>query len=204
MKKPIVLLLIIVLLNLGTASAQKHEIAFTSGGLKIGEKGFDLPRPGFVKFSTGFTYEFNYARRLLDAKIASLYIEFPFAVTPRTKITSDNVLSPRSYSSFFFTPSAKVKLFPIGKYSPFATIGVGVARLNPSSTRLDNQPNTNASAETDGVFTIGGGLDVKVISHLSLRGEVRDFYSEIPPLNIDALRKRQHNALISAGVVLRF
>ncbi len=184
--------------------AQKHEIAFTSGGLKTGDKSFDLPRPGLVKFRTGFTYEVNYARRLLDAKIASLYIEFPFAVTPRTKITTDNVLSPRSYSSFFFTPSAKVKLFPIGRYSPFATIGIGVARLNPSSTRLDNQPNNDASAETEGVFQIGGGLDVKVISRLSLRGEVRDFYTEIPPLNLDALRKRQHNTLIAAGVVLRF
>lgn len=204
MKRTYLLLIAVLLVCSGTAMAQKHEIAFTSGGLKIGEKGFDLPRPGFVKFSTGFTYELNYARRVIDAKVASLYLEFPFAVTPRTKITSDNVLSPRSYSSFFFTPSAKIKLFPIGRYSPFATIGIGLARLNPSSTRLDNQPNSGASAETDGVFQIGGGLDVKLISRLSLRGQVRDFYTDIPPLNLNELRKRQHNALISAGVVLRF
>src|SRR5262245_18259887 len=105
MKQRILATVMIVLTSISTILAQKHEIAFTSGGLKIGEKGFDLPRPGFVKFSTGFTYELNYARRFLDAKVVSLYLEFPFAATPRTKITSDNLLSPRSYSSFFFTPS---------------------------------------------------------------------------------------------------
>jgi hypothetical protein len=48
------------------------------------------------------------------------------------------------------------------------------------------------------------GLDVKVVSRLSIRGEVRDFYSDLPPLNVRALSDRQHNALISAGIVLRF
>jgi len=43
-----------------------------------------------------------------------------------------------------------------------------------------------------------------VRSILSIRGEVRDFYSDLPPLNVRALRDRQHNALISGGIVLRF
>jgi hypothetical protein len=30
------------------------------------------------------------------------------------------------------------------------------------------------------------------------------FYSDLPPLSVRALSDRQHNALISAGVVLRF
>ena len=57
---------------------------------------------------------------------------------------------------------------------------------------------------TDGVFDFAFGMDVRVISRLSIRGEVRDFYSELPPLNVRALSDRQHNALISAGIVLRF
>lgn len=184
--------------------AQKHEIAFTSGGLKVGEKGFNLPNPGFVKFKTGFTYEINYAQRLVDAKLAALYFEIPFAGTPRTKITSTNALSPRSYSSLFFATGLKLKLIPGAKYSPFAMTGVGLSRFNTSTTAINEQANPNQKSATDGVFYIGGGLDVKLISKLSLRGEVRDFYSEIPPLNINALRSRQHNALISAGVVINF
>jgi opacity protein-like surface antigen len=204
MIKKLSAMLALIFLSATVASAQKHEIAFTSGGLKIGERGFDLPNPGRLKFGTGFTYEINYARRFFDGKIAALYFEFPFAGTPRTKVDSTNALSPRSYSSLFFAPGIKLKLLPGGKYSPYALMGVGVARFNESNTRINNQPNTEQGSNTDTVFDFGAGLDVHVFSILSIRGEVRDFYSELPPLNVRALRDRQHNALISAGFVLRF
>jgi opacity protein-like surface antigen len=204
MKAKWLLVMALMFLSANLAFAQKHEIAFTSGGLKVGEKGFDLPNPGFVKFKTGFTYEINYAQRLVDAKLAALYFEIPLAGTPRTKVTTTNALAPRSYSSLFVATGLKLKLIPGAKYSPFAMTGVGISRFNSSSTLTGGQANPNQKAATDGVFYIGGGLDVKLISKLSLRGEVRDFYSEIPPLNINALRSRQHNALISAGVVINF
>jgi opacity protein-like surface antigen len=193
-----------LILCANSAFAQKHEIAFTSGGLKVGERGFNLPNPGFLKFKTGFTYEINYARRLVDAKLAALYFEVPLAGTPRTKVTGTNALSPRSYSSLFVSTGLKLKLIPGAKYSPFAMTGVGISRFNTSTTAINEQTNPNQQSATDGVFYIGGGLDVKLISKLSLRGEVRDFYSEIPPLNINALRTRQHNTLISAGLVINF
>lgn len=204
MKFNILLLSVLILLSATATLAQRHEVAFTSGGLKIGERGFDLPNPGRLKFGTGFTYEINYARRFFDAKIAALYFEFPFAGTPRTKVDSTNVLSPRSYSSLFFAPGVKLKLLPSAKYSPYATIGVGLARFSESNTRINNQPNADQSSKVDNVFVFGGGIDVKVFSIVSIRGEVRDFYSELPPLNVRALSDRQHNALISAGFVLRF
>jgi opacity protein-like surface antigen len=204
MKVRWVLMVAIVVLCVDSGFAQKHEIAFTSGGLKVGERGFNLPNPGFLRFKTGFTYEINYARRLLDAKIAALYVEVPLAGTPRTRVTGSNALSPRSYSSLFVATGLKLKLIPGAKYSPFAMTGVGISRFNTSTTALNEQANPNQQSATDGVFYIGGGLDVKLISKLSLRGEVRDFYSEIPPLNINALRTRQHNTLISAGVVINF
>ena len=204
MRVRLVLILAVIFLSASPAFAQKHEVAFTSGGLKIGERGFDLPQPGRLRFGTGFTYQLNYARRILDGKIAALYVEFPFAGTPRTKVEPSNVLSPRSYSSIFFTPGIKLKLVPGLKYSPYVVAGAGLARFNESSTLTNEQPNTNQGSNTDSVFDFGAGIDVHVFSILSIRGEVRDFYSELPPLNVRALRDRQHNALISAGFVLRF
>ena len=204
MRLRVMLTLTAVLLIGESAFAQRHEVAFTSGGLKIGERGFDLPQPGFLRFSTGFTYEISYAERLFDAKLAALYFEIPLAGTPRTKVKTTNALSPSSYSSIFFTPGIKLKLLPGGKYSPFATMGVGLAHFREGASTIANQPNANRNSETDAVFAFGFGLDVKVISRLSIRGEVRDFYSDLPPLSVRALRDRQHNALISAGVVLRF
>ena len=204
MRTGLLVIAAVIVLSGDAAFAQQNEVAFTSGGLKIGERGFDLPRPGFIKFGTGFTYELSYARRLLDAKLAALYFEVPFAGTPSTKVTTANALSPRSYSSIFFTPGLKLKLLPGGKYSPFAVMGLGLAHYRESDTRVDSQANLNRKTTTDGVFDFGFGLDVKVISVLSIRGEVRDFYTDLPPLSVHALNDRQHNALISAGVVLRF
>jgi opacity protein-like surface antigen len=203
MKPKFLLVLAVMLFGAESSFAQKHEVAFTSGGLKIGQRGFDLPQPGFLRFSTGFTYEFNYAHRFLDARLAALYFEVPLAGTPRTKIKTTNALSPDSYSSIFVTPGIKLKLLPGRRYSPFATFGVGFAHFRESDTTISNQP-LNGDTKTDAVFAFGFGLDVKVRSILSIRGEVRDFYSDLPPLNVRALSDRQHNALISAGIVLRF
>ena len=204
MKLRVILILAAIILIGQSAFAQKHEIAFTSGGLKIGERGFDLPQPGFLHFGTGFTYEISYAERLLNAHLAALYFEVPLAGMPQTTVKTTNALSPNSYSSIFFTPGIKLKLLPGGKYSPFATVGVGLAHFREGDTTIANQPNPNRSSETNAVFAFGFGLDVRVVSILSIRGEVRDFYSDLPPLNVRALRDRQHNALISAGIVLRF
>jgi opacity protein-like surface antigen len=204
MRARLALVLTVMFLSAGPALAQKHEVAFTSGGLKVGERGFDLPQPGRLRFKTGFTYQISYARRLFDGKVAALYFEIPFAGTPRTKVEASNVLSPRSYSSIFFTPGIKLKLLPGLKYSPYVMAGAGLARFNESNSLTNDQPNANQSSNTDGVFDFGAGIDVHVFSVLSIRGEVRDFYSELPPLNVRALSDRQHNALISAGFVLRF
>src|SRR5512132_1703691 len=110
MKLRVILVAASLLLVGQSAFAQKHEVAFTSGGLKIGQRGFDLPQPGFLHFGTGFTYEFNFAERLLDARLAAIYFEVPFAGTPRTKVETTNALSPSTYSSIFFTPGMKLKL----------------------------------------------------------------------------------------------
>jgi hypothetical protein len=45
---------------------------------------------------------------------------------------------------------------------------------------------------------------VKLIKKFSLRGEVRDFWSGVPQLNIDTGKSRQHNYLVGGGVVWHF
>ena len=161
MKQKIVLAVIALLILAGSSSAQKHEFAFTSGGLKVGDRDFELPDPGFLEFKTGFTYQFNYARRLLDAKLAALYWEIPVAATPRTRVTGTNALSPRSYSSFFASTGVKLKLIPGAVVSPYAATGFGLSRFNTSDTAIDGGANPNQNSSTDGVFYIGVGLDVK-------------------------------------------
>ena len=203
MKSRLLGVLILVTVSSSTSFGQQHEAAFLSGGLKTGEHEFILPRPGFVKTGTGLTYQLNYSMRFFDGKVAALYFELPLVVTPSTKLKPSNVILPRSYSALFFTPGIKLKLVPGLKWSPYGFMGVGVSRLNTSDTDQDGQP-VSSDGRVRAAYDFGGGIDVKVFSHLSLRGEVRDFYSGAPQFDVNLLKDRQHNFLISAGVVVRF
>ncbi|HWP44197.1 MAG TPA: hypothetical protein VNO14_13220 [Blastocatellia bacterium] len=204
MRSRLPVVLALIFLNAGAALAQKHEISFTAGALKTGDHNFIFPTSGRLRTGTGFTYQLSYAQRFFDGRLAALYFEFPFTATPDTDIDTSNALSPRSYSSLFITPGIKLKLLPGLKYSPYLAAGVGYARFDESDTRVDNQPNTGDRGTNRAAYTIGGGLDVKVFPFLSLRGEVRDFYSGTPRFNADILDDRQHNFLVSTGLVLRF
>lgn len=78
MRLRVVLFLATVAFAGESASAQKHEFAFTSGGLKIGERGFDLPQPGFIRFGTGFTYELGplgaFSMRNLNGLVLAIHV----------------------------------------------------------------------------------------------------------------------------------
>jgi hypothetical protein len=193
-----------VLVILAPTYAQKHEIAFVSGVLRTGEHQFEFPSPGFVRTGTDFTYQVSYAHRFFDGKIAALYFEFPLAVTPKKEFRTTNVVFPKSYSSIFFTPGIKLKLVPGFRYSPYVVGGAGLARLSPSDQRIDGQPTSEDEPKTKGAYAIGGGIDVKIFPYLSLRGEVRDYYSATPEFSVNLFKDRQHNFMYSAGLVLRF
>jgi opacity protein-like surface antigen len=204
MKSRLPVVLAIIFLSANTALAQKYEVSITAGALKTGDHDFILPLPGRLRTGTGFSYQLGYAQRFLNAELAALYYELSFTGTPRVEIDTSNALSPRSYSSFFITPGVKLKLLPGLRYSPFLSAGVGYARFNESDTLITNQPNTGDRGTNRAAYTIGGGLDVKVFPYLSLRGEVRDFYSGTPKFNTDILDDRQHNFMVSTGLVFRF
>lgn len=187
-----------------SASAQKHEVGLLIGGMSTGDKDFNLPSPGQFRIGTGLTYQANYARRLVDAKLAALYVEFPLAATPSTEINSSNVFAPRNYASLFITPGLKVKLLPGAGFSPYGFIGAGYARFSASSTLINGQPNSGDRGTNRGALDFGGGIDVKVFPYISLRGEVRDFYTGTPQLNVNLIENKQHNVVVSGGVVFRF
>jgi opacity protein-like surface antigen len=199
---PIIVLFIIF--SFGSASAQSTEIGLLLGGLKTSDKSFQLPSSGELEIGTGLTFQLNYAQRLADLGVASLYFEVPFLATPSTSVTSSNFLVPRNYATIFITPGLKLKLLPGSRVSPFGAVGVGYARLTASTSLTNGQPNTAGDlAANHGAFDFGGGVDIGVIRFIALRGEVRDFLTGKPNLNVH-FRERQHNVVASGGIVLRF
>jgi hypothetical protein len=65
------------------------------------------------------------------------------------------------------------------------------------------QPPQSSEVGT-GVFQIGGGVDVTLLSYFKIRGEARDFLSGVPPVNVNTGNSRQHNLFVSGGLVWQF
>ncbi len=186
-----------------TAFAQENEISVLVGGLKTGDKGLQSTQTIKAAFDGATSYEINYANRIVDGELASLHWELLIAGAPKTNVKSTNLLLPRNYSSIFFTPGLKVKLFPKG-VSPFVAAGLGLGRFSADGTNLNGQPNTSDRNNTTWVFNYGGGVDVPIFPHIALRGELRDFIAGTPKLNSQLFEKREHNVFVGGGVVVRW
>ncbi len=141
MKGKIIGVLGVLILSACAASAQEHELGFQIGAMGTEDRDVRLPIPGFVRTGNGLAYQVSYANRIYNAQVASLHVEFPITVTPKTDITSSNALSPRSYSSLFITPGLKLKFLPFAPASPYVVGGVGYARFNGSDTTVANTSN---------------------------------------------------------------
>ena len=179
------------------AVAQKTELALTVG----------IYHPVHNNFSSdnAFAIEGNIARRLAAIPFFALYFEVPVAGTLDSKVPASALTSAGTYSSIFVAPGLRLKAAPGFPISPYVAVGGGLAHFSRSASQT---PSGSGSSVNKGVFDVGGGIDMKIAPFLSLRAEVRDFYSGSPELTLNQVTgtfsDRQHNILGTAGLVLRF
>ena len=184
-------------------SAQQNEVSGLIGRTFISDQGikggtfFD----NNVHFGKGLTFEVNYARRVLGPGFASLSLEVPVVVNWDEDLASDAVQVPKSFKSYFVTPSARLNVFANSAVSPWVSLGGGIGRFSESSTQVSGAGKTGT---TTGALQVGLGLDVRLVGRFSLRGEVRDFWSGVPQLNVDTGKTRQHNYFVAGGIVWHF
>jgi len=131
-------------------------------------------------------------------RIAALYGEIQFVAIPNRSLTAASAVVPQNYASLYFTPGLRLKFFPCSRLSPWAVIGGGYA-LYEQSDRLSNGQKTTNKFLNRGVFDFGGRVNYKLFRFFGLRGEVRDFLSGNPNLNV-ALSSTQHN-VVASGVL---
>jgi hypothetical protein len=166
------------------------------------------PTVGRIDVKRGLTYQANYARKLGTTSGLAFHLEFPFVATPSADVSSTIDAVPRNYASIFVTPSLRFTFAPDSTVRPWFSIGGGYGRFDESSTRVDQTENTGARGRNTGALQFGGGVDIKspfrVLVPFSFRGEVRDFYSSTPLLNVDLESDRQHNVIVSGGIVIHF
>jgi len=186
--------------------AQRADVAFTIGAAgasdahspptacPLGLVCVALP-PAAIKTTPQVFLEGTVGFRLVNAKVASLHLEVPFAGVPNQSVSLSNGIdiSTSHLSSVFITPSIKAKLLPGAPVSPWASVGGGWAHYSfPGG-------DTNK-----GALQFGGGVDIKSpFPHFGFRAEVRDFLSGHPGFGTESGLSR-HNVLVGGGLVVHF
>ncbi|MFZ0760070.1 MAG: hypothetical protein WAM69_08990, partial [Candidatus Sulfotelmatobacter sp.] len=158
----------------------------------------------YVRSGKGLTFEVNYSRRLFSAPAFAISGEVPVVFNLDEDLNSGGNVVPTGYKQIFVTPSARLNLFPQTAVSPWVSLGGGFAHFSEDKSLIYGGTNPGVSS-TSGVMQGGFGLDVKVYHSLSIRGEVRDFWSGTPNLPLaDTGKTRQHNYFVGGGVVWHF
>jgi hypothetical protein len=196
----------LVVLTSGAAAQDRNELTGIIGRTFVSDQGvIGIVVPDTILHSgKGLTFEANYGRRLLNLGLAGLTFEVPFVVNFKQDVHFQVNLVPKDYKSFFVTPAIRVNLFPRGGLSPWVSAGGGFGHFSESSELEFGGTNPNKAGSTSGVFQAGLGLDVQLFRSFSVRGQVRDFYSGVPQLNVDTGKSRQHNYFVGGGVVWHF
>jgi opacity protein-like surface antigen len=190
------------------AAGQNNELAGGIGRTFIADQGIAAgPVPltnNVVHFGNGLSFEINYARRLLHGGILALDGEIPFVANPDEDLGSGNGAVPAQYSSYFITPSARLKVFPESHFQPWVSVGGGYGRFNISDTQVYGGSNPGPKSKSSGLLQMGFGLDTGPWQKVALRLAVRDFWSSALPLNVDTGKDHQHNIVVTGGIVFRF
>jgi hypothetical protein len=194
-----------VLLSLCTfvvhATAQKNELSGIVGRQFVSDQVVptSTASDNLLRFGNGLSFEGNIARRMLDGALLAVSVELPVVFNVDEDVhTHDNPVSP-GYKAIFVTPAARLNIFAQTAVSPWVSVGGGFSHFHGSATQFGPKTST-----TNGVFQIGGGLDVTLHRKFSLRGELRDFWSGVPKLNVSTNQSRQHNLFVGGGVVWHF
>ena len=184
------------------AQAPRHELAFTLGQVRSQTR---TPATGAaIDLGSGSALQANYGLRIAGGNAVALYIGGHLLASPQRKVTSLNTLATRDFASLYLAPHITLKLAPASRFSPWATFGGGYALYEQSTTRLDGAPNPAPRHIHKGTWLIGGGADLRLLRFLALRGEVRDFFTGSPDLNVILQKSGQHNVVVGGGIVLRF
>ncbi len=200
------LLSLLILASAAVAQEEKHELAGMIGRTFVSDQGVTgITAPDTILHSgKGLTFEVNYGRHLLGLGIAGLTLEVPFVANVDENVHFSVNAVPRDYKSFFITPAIRANLFPGAGLSPWVSVGGGFGYFNENGTLEFGGANPGKTGTATSVFQFGGGLDVKILPRISVRGQVRDFFSGTPQLNVDTGKSRQHNLYVAGGVVFHF
>ena len=157
-----------------------------------------------IQFNRAQTYQATFAWRIFARERIGLSIEVPFLASPAFDVKPLGGSLPKEYASLYLTPGVRVTLPLHRPLSVFGAVGAGYARYSESKLHLDGSPNPGQQDTNTGALQFGGGIDVRALSWLGFRGEIRDVYTGARKFSIPTPGSGVHNVVTSGGFVLRF
>ena len=201
----IALAVMVLCLSAAAQTETKNELGLSLGAGLIPQRSTSAGQA--INFGASIAFSADYARLIRNGK-TSLSIEFPFVAEPANSVQSANLQSIVSLATIFVVPSVRVKFASGAGISPWLSGGFGYGIREGSEFFGDGRRN-NSRYQSTGAAQFGVGVDVrtpiKVLFPISLRGEVRDYYSVSNPTFGTAVQGGgQHNVVASGGFVLSF
>jgi hypothetical protein len=204
-----VVMVVTMLAASAVAQDEKNELGGAIGRTFISNQGITggTDPKTIIAFGNGLSFDVEYGRRFWVTPIYSIAGEVVLMYNKDEDINGGSygfAVVPAQLSQLFVTPAVRFNLFPTTAVSPWVSVGGGFGHISQSSQLLYGGPNPGTSG-TSGVFEGGLGLDVKVWRKLSIRGEVRDFWSGAVDFPLAPTGKsRQHNFFVGGGAFWRF
>jgi outer membrane protein with beta-barrel domain len=178
---------LVVCLGLATAGAraQSTDLGLTLGGNFVSNQSFSVDKSWVIQGSL--------AHRFFGAGKTGLYGELPIAAAFDNAPKTVGTVVAFHYSSLFVTPGVKLKIgTPL--VSPYFAVGLGFARFSGPAL---------LGTDTNLAVSYGGGVDVNILPHVGVRGELRDYNTSLPKFGFPG-SGRQHNVFLTGGVFLEF
>jgi hypothetical protein len=204
-----VLTVVTMLATSAVAQDEKNELGGILGRTFISDQGVTggIYPNHTIASGNGLSVNLEYARRFIVTPVFAISAEGMVMINHDEDINGGAygfAIVPSQYSQLFVVPAARANLFPTTAVSPWVSLGVGFGHISQSKDLIYGGTNPGGSS-TSAVIQGGVGLDVKVWRKLSIRGEVRDFWSGVPDFPLAPTGKsRQHNYFVGGGAFWRF
>jgi len=153
---------------------QNSDIAVLFGPASVKAQ----PIPGsniLVPASTGYAAGVGYGYQLVRSSAASLWLDIALPITAPGKIHGASVPGSIDDTTRFFTAGARFMAPLNPRVSIYAVTGGGLGGFHYPLVTGGASPTVKSTLTVHGVFDFGGGVDVRLTRHFSIRGEVRDF-----------------------------
>lgn len=125
--------------------------------------------------STGYSFTLGYGYRAIRKSAVSMWVEIAAPSYARPAAETSTLAGWIHQDSFMVVPSLRLAVPVRSRISVFGAIGGGIGAFDNPAVTSDNPPKLTVNEVVHGVFSAGGGFDIRLSHSFSCRVDVRDY-----------------------------